>query len=92
MWPEGMPQPPEGLHWEVAKSTGRYVRVSLVSKWGRTRGQGILTLPVGSQVGDVDSEVISAARFALREYDRKHNTGLADAQLVRIKGYGKWED
>lgn len=90
MWPEGMPQPPEGLRWEVSKSTGKYYRVSLVGKWGRTKGFGVFELPVGTEVGHVDEEVVRVAGYALREYKRKHETGaLKDEQLARIKNYGK---
>ena len=89
MWPEGMPQPPEGLRWEVAKSTGKYYRVSLVSKWGRTKGYSVFELPVGSKIEDVDDEVVRVARYALRDYARKNDTTLADAQAARIKNYGK---
>lgn len=90
MWPERMPQPPEGLRWEVAKSAGKYYRVSLVSKWGRTKGFGVFELPVGTEVEHVDEEVVRVAGYALREYKRKHETGaLKDEQLARIKNYGK---
>ena len=90
MWPERMPQPPEGLRWEVSKSTGKYYRVSLVGKWGRTKGFGVFELPVGTEVEHVDEEVVRVAGYALREYKRKHETGaLKDEQLARIKNYGK---
>lgn len=92
MWPEDMPQPPEGLRWEVAKSTGEYYRVNLFSKWGRTKEWGVFTLPAGSVVEDVDGEVVRTAKFVLKEYTRKRDTSLKDAQRARIKGYGKWED
>ena len=91
MWPEGMPQPPEGLRWEVAKSTGKYYRVSLVSKWGRTKGYGVFELPVGSRVESVDSEVVRIAGYTLREYNRKNDTTLEDAQSARVKNYGRWK-
>ena len=91
MWPKGMPQPPEGLRWKASKSQEDYVRIKLVSKWGKVVEWSVVKLPYGHSVEDVDQDVIYVAAYILHRYAAKVNTTLRDDQLARVEAYGEWE-
>lgn len=88
-WPEQMPQPPEGTYWKIGSTPAPGMSRRLKLKRGlRTISWTVLDVPKGSQVEDVDAEVVWSAHYILNKIDI---SSLADRQHARLDGYGKWE-